>query len=80
MDIIKELTKQAKSVMSDAKKKEKIGDTIEGALKEVKKNVKDDNTKKMLDGVIKKVDDATTTKKKTTKKKEEKKTTTKEKK
>ncbi len=70
MDIIKELTKQAKSVMSDDKKKEKMGDTIEGALKEVKKNVKDEKTKKMIDGVIKTVDDATSDK---SKKKEEKK-------
>jgi hypothetical protein len=73
MDILKELQKQANGVLKDQKKKEKMGDAVEGVLKEVKKSVKDENTKKMLDKAIKTVDDATTSKKKkkSTDKKEE---------
>ena len=40
------------------------GDVVEGILKEVKKQVKDKDKKKMIDKAIKAVDDATTTKKK----------------
>lgn len=64
MDLVKELKKQADDIMKDAKKKEKAGDTVEGLLKEVKKQVKDKDKKKMIDNAIKAVDDATTTKKK----------------
>ena len=64
MDIVKELKKQAENIMKDDKKKEKMGDTIEGALKEAKKHVKDDKKKKTIDSLIKSVDDATTSKKK----------------
>jgi len=67
MDIVKELKKQAENIMKDDKKKEKAGDAVEGVLKEIKKNVKDEKGKKMLDKVIKSVDDATTVKKKKTK-------------
>lgn len=64
MDIIKELKKQANDIMKDPKKKEKAGDAVEGVLKEVKKNVKDDKKKNTLDKIIKEVDKATTRKKK----------------
>ncbi len=64
MNLVNEVKKQAKDVMNDAKKKEKVGDAVEGVLKEVKKNVKGKDKKNMLDKVIKAVDDATTTKKK----------------
>ncbi len=50
--------------MKDEKKKEKAGDAVEGVLGQVKKKVKDDKTKKMIDNVIKNVDKATTSKKK----------------
>ena len=64
MDILKELKKQTEDILKDEKKKEKVGDALEGALGQVKKNVKDDKTKKMIDNVIKSVDKATTSKKK----------------
>ena len=64
MDLIKELKKQAEDILKDEKKKEKAGDAVEGVLGQVKKNVKDDKTKKMIDNVIKNVDKATTSKKK----------------
>ena len=67
MDILKELAKQANNVMKDGKKKEKVGDAVEGVLKEVKKSVKSEDSKKMIDNIIKTVDGATSTKKKTTK-------------
>ena len=63
MDIVKEIKKQAKDIMNDEKKKEKAGDAVEGVLKQIKKNVKDEKGKKILDSVIKSVDDATTSKK-----------------
>ena len=64
MDLIKELKKQAEDILKDEKKKEKAGDAVEGVLGQVKKKVKDDKTKKMIDNVIKNVDKATTSKKK----------------
>ena len=64
MDIIKELKKKAEDILKDEKKKEKAGDAVEGVLGQVKKKVKDDKTKKMIDNVIKNVDKATTSKKK----------------
>ena len=64
MDIVKEIQKQAKDIMNDDKKKEKAGDAVEGVLKTVKKNIKDEKSKKMIDGLIQSVDKATTSKKK----------------
>ena len=64
MDILKELKKQTEDILKNAEKKEKVGDALEGALGQVKKNVKDDKTKKMIDNVIKSVDKATTNKNK----------------
>jgi hypothetical protein len=64
MDLIKELKKQTEDILKDEKKKEKAGDAVEGVLGQVKKKVKDDKTKKMIDNVIKNVDKATTSKKK----------------
>ena len=63
MDLLKEIEKQANDIMKDTKKKEKVGDTIEQALAEAKKHVKDKNTKKTIDSLIKSVDDATSIKK-----------------
>lgn len=68
MSIIKELKKQANNLLKDSKKKEKMGDAVEGVLKEVKKSVKNKNTKDILDKAIQTVDSVTTTKKKTSKK------------
>ncbi len=64
MDVMKELKKQAENIMKDDKKKEQMGDAVESALKEVKKNVKDEKGKKTLDSIIKSVDKATSRKKK----------------
>ena len=64
MDVMKELKKQAKDIMKDNKKKEKMGDAVEKALKEIKKGVKDEKGKKTLDSIIKGVDKATSRKKK----------------
>lgn len=68
MSILDDLTKQAKSILQDKKKKEKMGDAVEGVLKEVKKSIKSEETKKMLDKAIQTVDQATTTKSKSSKK------------
>ncbi len=67
MDLVKELKKQANDILSDDKKKEKAGDTVEDLLKEAKKHVKDKNTKKTIDSIITSVDKATTSKKKKSK-------------
>lgn len=64
MDIVKEIQKQANDILKDDKKKEKMGDTVEGILKEVKKSVKDEKGKKTIDTLIKNVDKATSNKKK----------------
>ena len=70
MDIVKEIEKKAKDILKDEKKKEKAGDMVEGALKEVAKNVKDEKSKKKIESLIKEVDKATSCKKsKDTKKK-----------
>lgn len=79
MSIVNELKKQAGSILSDSKKKEKMGDVVEGVLAEVKKSVKDEKAKKVLDKAIQTVDDATTTKSKKTITKTEKKTSKKSK-
>lgn len=63
MDLVKELKKQADDIMKDAKKKEQMGDTVEGALKEAKKHFKDVKTQSTIDSIIKTVDDATSSKK-----------------
>ena len=63
MDIVKELKKQADEIMKDEKKKEQAGDAVEGVLKGVKGNVKDEGKKELIDKAIKAVDDATTSKK-----------------
>ena len=64
MDVVKEIQKKAEEVMKDDKKKEQLGDAVEGALKEAKKNIKNDNTKKTIDTIIKSVDGATSSKQK----------------
>lgn len=64
MDLVKELKKQAEEIMKDDKKKEQMGDTVEGALGEAKKHFKDKKTKSAIDSIIKTVDDATSSKKK----------------
>ena len=64
MDIVKEIQKQANDILKDDKKKEKMGYTVEGILKEVKKSVKDEKGKKTIDTLIKNVDKATSNKKK----------------
>ena len=63
MDLFNEIKKQAEGIMKDPKKKEQAGDTVEGLLKEVKKNVKNSKGKDTIDKLIKEVDKATTTKK-----------------
>ena len=63
MDIVKELKKQVNDIMRDDEKKEKAGDAVEGVLKQVKKSVKGDKEKALIDKVIKEVDKATTSKK-----------------
>ena len=64
MGILDKVKKEATNMMKDAKKREKAGDAIEGVLKNAKKNVKDEKSKKTLDKVIKAVDSATSQKKK----------------
>lgn len=64
MGILDKVKKEATNMMKDAKKREKAGDAIEGVLKNAKKNVKDEKSKKTLDKVIKAVDSATRQKKK----------------
>ena len=64
MDILKEIKKQADTILKDDEKKEKVGDAVEGVLKEVKKSVKGDNSKKVIDNLIKSVDGATSKEKK----------------
>ena len=63
MDLVKEVTKQAKNILKDEKKKEKLGDAVENVLGEAKKHLKDEKSKSVIDKVIKTVDDATTSKK-----------------
>ena len=63
MDLFKELKKQADDIMKDDKKKEKMGDTIEQALGEAKKHVKDKKTQSTIDTLIKNIDKATSQKK-----------------
>ena len=41
-----------------------MGDTVEGALKEAKKHVKNKSVQKTIDSIIKSVDEATSSKKK----------------
>ena len=64
MDLVKEIKKQANDVMKDDRKKEQMGDTVEGALKEAKKHVKNKGVQKTIDSIIKSVDEATSSKKK----------------
>lgn len=64
MDVVKEIQKKAEEVMKDDKKKEQLGDALEGALKEAKKHIKNNNTQKTIDTIIKSVDDATSSTKK----------------
>jgi len=64
MDIVKELKKQTNSIMKDEKKKEKVGDAVEGVLKNIQKKTKDEKKKKMIGQAIKTVDSATSAKKK----------------
>ena len=67
MDLVKELKKQADDILKDEKKKEKAGDMVEGLLRESKKHLKDNKSRKTIDSIINSVDKATTSKKKKSK-------------